>query len=162
MNFLTVNKLILKAINSQSKETFCMVMEKLVRNKVTGLFTKKRYLWNIIRPRDMYKMIAYWIETNISDRELFNERIRLMHELIESTKDEKIRKSFVWGLLKRVNLLTVYTIQYASQDKINNIVAKLAVTTDLIYVDETLYPLVYSYRQLAEYHKREVDDLNKK
>ena len=84
-----------------------------------------------------------------------------MNELIETTKDNKIRQSFVWGLLKKVNLLTVYTIQLASQDKIKNIVAKIGVPDQKVYTDDVLYPLILAIREQEESHKDEVEILNK-
>lgn len=163
MNFIKVNKLILKAINSQDKDIFCDVMETFIKEKViTGIFKKKYYLWNIIRPRDVYKLIAYWIETTIDcdDSDTYNLRIDIMHELILTTKNIKIRKSFVWGLLKRVNILTIYTIQYASSDKIFNIISKLNSPDQRVYVDNILYPLMMSVKTQFESYKSDINLLN--
>lgn len=159
MNFIQVNKLIMKAINSQDKNVFCEVMDTLMNAGVTGLFVKKRYLWNIIRPRDIYKLMTYWIEINIKDEKI-GQRINIMHELLLNTKDIKIRKSFVWGLMKRVNLLTIYTIEYTSEEKIKNIVGKLGIPDQDVYADNILLPLLVSVREQFDLYKAEIEVLN--
>ena len=159
MNFIQVNKLIMKAINSQDKNVFCEVMDTLMDADVKGLFVKKRYLWNIIRPRDIYKLMTYWIEINIKDEKI-SLRINIMHELLLNTKDIKIRKSFVWGLMKRVNLLTIYTIEYTSEEKIKNIVGKLGVPDQDVYADNILLPLLVSVREQFDLYKAEIEVLN--
>lgn len=159
MNFIQVNKLIMKAINSQDKNVFCEVMDTLMNAGVNGLFVKKRYLWNIIRPRDIYKLMTYWIEINIKDEKIA-QRINIMHELLLNTKDIKIRKSFVWGLMKRVNLLTIYTIEYTSEEKIKNIVSKLGVPDQDVYADNILLPLLVSVREQFDLYKAEIEVLN--
>lgn len=159
MNFIQVNKLIMKAINSQDKNVFCEVMDTLMNADVKGLFVKKRYLWNIIRPRDIYKLMTYWIEINIKDEKIA-QRINIMHELLLNTKDIKIRKSFVWGLMKRVNLLTIYTIEYTSEEKIKNIVGKLGVPDQDVYADNILLPLLVSVREQFDLYKAEIEVLN--
>jgi hypothetical protein len=160
MNFIQVNKLVIKAINTQDKNIFCEIMDTLMKNNIQGIFKKKRYVWNIIRPRDIYKLIAYWIEINITSDKL-TERIDIMHELLETTKDKKIRQSFVWGLLKKVNLLTVYTIQYASKDKIQNIIAKIGLPDQKVYSDDILYPLLLAFTEQIKNHNEEIEILNK-
>lgn len=159
MNFIQVNKLIMKAINSQDKNVFCEVMDTLMDANVKGLFVKKRYLWNIIRPRDIYKLMTYWIEINIKDEKI-SQRINIMHELLLNTKDIKIRKSFVWGLMKRVNLLTIYTIEYTSEEKIKNIVGKLGIPDQDVYADNILLPLLISVREQFDLYKAEIEVLN--
>lgn len=159
MNFIQVNKLIMKAINSQDKNVFCEVMDTLMNAGVKGLFVKKRYLWNIIRPRDIYKLMTYWIEINIKDEKI-GQRINIMHELLLNTKDIKIRKSFVWGLMKRVNLLTIHTIEYTSEEKIKNIVGKLGVPDQDVYADNILLPLLVSVREQFDLYKAEIEVLN--
>lgn len=159
MNFIQVNKLIMKAINSQDKNVFCEVMDTLMNADVKGLFVKKRYLWNIIRPRDIYKLMTYWIEINIKDENIA-QRINIMHELLLNTKDIKIRKSFVWGLMKRVNLLTIHTIEYTSEEKIKNIVGKLGVPDQDVYADDILLPLLVSVREQFDLYKAEIEVLN--
>ena len=159
MNFIQVNKLIMKAINSQDKNVFCEVMDTLMNADVKGLFVKKRYLWNIIRPRDIYKLMTYWIEINIKDENIA-QRINIMHELLLNTKDIKIRKSFVWGLMKRVNLLTIHTIEYTSEEKIKNIVGKLGVPDQDVYADNILLPLLVSVREQFDLYKAEIEVLN--
>ena len=159
MNFIQVNKLIMKAINSQDKNVFCEVIDTLMDADVKGLFIKKRYLWNIIRPRDIYKLMTYWIEINIKDEKI-PQRINIMHELLLNTKDIKIRKSFVWGLMKRVNLLTIYTIEYTSEEKIKNIVGKLGVPDQDVYADNILLPLLVSVREQFDLYKAEIEVLN--
>ena len=159
MNFIQVNKLIMKAINSQDKNVFCEVMDTLMNAGVKGLFVKKRYLWNIIRPRDIYKLMTYWIEINIKDEKIA-QRINIMHELLLNTKDIKIRKSFVWGLMKRVNLLTIHTIEYTSEEKIKNIVGKLGVPDQDVYADNILLPLLVSVREQFDLYKAEIEVLN--
>ena len=159
MSFIHVNKLIMKAINSQDKNIFCEIMDELMNANVDGLFVKKRYLWNIIRPRDIYKLMTYWIEINIKDEKI-SQRINIMHELLLNTKDIKIRKSFVWGLMKRVNLLTIYTIEYTSEERLRNIISKLSIPDQDVYADNILMPFLIAIREQFDSYRAEIEVLN--
>ena len=103
--------------------------------------------------------MTYWIEINIKDENIA-QRINIMHELLLNTKDIKIRKSFVWGLMKRVNLLTIHTIEYTSEEKIKNIVGKLGVPDQDVYADNILLPLLVSVREQFDLYKAEIEVLN--
>ena len=157
MNVIGINRLIFKAINSQDKNVFCEVIDTLIG--VPGIFRKKRYVWNIIRPRDIYKSFTYWLEINIEDDVKYQDILRLMHELIESTKSEKIRQSFIWGVMKKVNILTIDTIKYSSHEKIINVIKKTVDPTQKIYGDDTTFPIMAAYENLVESYKEEIDIL---
>lgn len=149
MSLFKINKLILEAINSQNKDRFCEILDELVQIKT--IFRKKWYLWNIVRPRDVYKMITYWVEKNITteDVNLHNTVLWVIHEVLETTKTDKIKQTFMWGLLKRVPIITIDTLPYINKEKMTSLLTK-ARNHDSIYVDMNTYYIVESYVSLSD------------
>ncbi len=105
---------------------------------VDGIFTKKRYFWNVIRPRDFYKTIAFWISQLAQSSDNLHLIEKIISDILQSTKSYKIRRSFIWGIMKEVPLLTIDTIRYANPAKITSLIS----SDKIILTDEYIEPFL--------------------
>lgn len=149
MTTFQINHKILTTMNECNRESFYNLLDEV--NGIPNIFRSKRYLWNWIRTRDFYKMIAEWIAHNVEERNDQNLPVYdgVIHEIIDTTPNVKIRKTFVWNLLKRAPILTCDTIRYASNEKIHSILQ-----SDVIYTDEHIQPFLEEIRDLRIAQKR--------
>ena len=150
MRLIKLNLRIIQVINSCDRTQFMELLDDVI--DIPGIFRKKRYIWNIIRPRDMYKMVAHWVvgrcEKYQNDMNnpielaktlgldfdgdvVYPAQIALVylnpietaiHEIITSTKSHSIKRTFVYGIIKSQPILTIDTIQYLSEEKIKHMV----------------------------------------
>ena len=83
-------------------------------------------------------MIAHYVITQVQscDRTKCES---IIQTVLKTTKDEAVRRNFIWAIMKQVPLLTIDTIQYASAEKIKSILRsdKYAIT------DEAISPFVH-------------------
>lgn len=169
MNVLKILKLnlrIIQVMNSCDRKQFISLLDDVI--DIPGIFRKKYYIWNIIRPRDMYKMIAFWVigryekyQNDMKDPIALARTLGLdfdgdvatpmqiaivyllpiemmIKEILETTKSDNIKRTFIWNIMKACPILTVDTIRYASPEKIKNL---LTGDKDLI-CDAFLTPIV--------------------
>lgn len=151
-NFIQWNIHYIGAINSCDRAEFGKLLDDML--KLPGGFTRKRYIWNIIRGKDFYKNLAYYttsmVEGVLSGEDLVpDETMRKVEDIIEMvTTTEKrysVRKSFIWNITKQVPLLTVGTIPYMSQERLTSIIT----STKRIAADTAIAPFIseiYSLR----------------
>jgi hypothetical protein len=116
----------IRIMNSCDYQEFAYLLSDLIRRpECNKFFLSKRYIWNLIRPRDFYKMTAMWIIEKIkvaqdeSSSSTFAEAESVIKLVLKSTKHYQIRKSFIWNIMKKCPLITVDTIQYASAEKLH-------------------------------------------
>ena len=147
MNFIQINKKILKVLNGCHIHEFTEFMDMILSQPdYEKYFKSKLYLWNWIRPRDIYKMSAIYI-SNCLNRHTEADIIqadKLIKILLATTKDEKVKQNFAWNIMKNAPILSMELIPYASPEKIHNFL-----TTDKeVIVDDTLQPFVQEIRDL--------------
>lgn len=150
MTTFQINRKILTTMNECNRNSFYTLLDEV--SNIPNIFRSKRYIWNWIRTRDFYKMCAEWIAYNVEEHKEPNIPIdhgSVIHEILDTTSNEKIRKTFVWNLLKRAPILTCDTIRYASNDKIRSILQ-----SDIIYTDEHIKPFLEEIRDLRIIEKQ--------
>lgn len=145
------NLLIKKVINSCSYSTFhAAIMTFVTRPKWHKYFTSKWYLWNIIRPRDFYKMISMFIievlTYNQDDQVMMNYADDLLKLVLSSDCDLQIKKSFVWNITKKIPLMTEDTIRYMSPEKIES----LLLSGKNIICDDVTRPFISTVLKLQK------------
>lgn len=146
-NIIKLNCQIIHVYNSCDRNEFAKLFDQVLAYKedqVVNVFTQRRYLWNLIRPRDFYKMAAWYIIESTKDAEKFKHVDTLVHVILTTAHDDKIRRSFVWNILKHVPLLTIDTIQYASSEKIRNILT----SDNAVYSDTYVAPFINEIHRL--------------
>ena len=174
-NFIEINRRIIATYNSCDMKAFSRLIDDLLeQSNAEKYFTKKWYVWNVIRPKDYYKCMAEYVINCITkvlnppkeDMDLFNhispdsdEALRHYNEhymsradyiikmVLETTKDAEIRKSFIWKIMKKVPLLTIDTIQYASPEKIHSL---LTGNKDIVS-DDYMRPVI---KVITEYREQ--------
>lgn len=153
-----LNLRIIKVLNSCDRKQFLSLINDVSESPGMDIFTKKRYIWNHVRGKDFYKMIAYYIVQSYNscieegDKNVLQKTEELLKVILETTKDESIRKSFIWNIMKQIPLLTMDTIQYASPEKIHSLLS----SDKNIIVDNALAPFVEEVRML----RNQIDDVN--
>ena len=120
------NLRMIRVMNSCDYQEFAyLISDLLKRPECNKFFLSKMYVWNRIRPRDFYKMTAMYVIEKIriaqeeSSSSAFAEAELIIKLILKSTKQYQIRKSFIWNIMKKCPLITVDTIQYASDEKIH-------------------------------------------
>ena len=136
MNWVKMNRRMIQVLNSCKYDEF----EPLI-DEILGLpnwetyFTSRWYIWNIIRPRDFYKMCAMYVH-NYTEGDLteFDKVEKLINIVLETAKSEQIKKTFVWNITKSTPLIMWKMIPYMSKEKIINMITKkkYVITDDLI------------------------------
>lgn len=136
MSCFKMNIRMIQVLNSCKYDEF----EPLI-DEILGLpnwetyFTSRRYIWNIIRPRDFYKMCAMYVHSHTEgDLTEFDKVERLINIVLETAKSEQIKKTFVWNITKSTPLIIWKMIPYMSREKIVNMITKkkYVITDDLI------------------------------
>ena len=136
MNWIKMNRRMIQVLNSCKYDEF----EPLI-DEILGLpnwetyFTSRWYIWNIIRPRDFYKMCAMYVHNHTEgDLTEFDKVERLINIVLETAKSEQIKKTFVWNITKSTPLIMWKMIPYMSKEKIINMITKkkYVITDDLI------------------------------
>ena len=152
------NLRIIRVMNSCNYKEFKPFMNYIMDGvKPERYFVSKRYAWNIMRPRDFYKMSAMWIidmikvsmeEPDQSHAYLMKAE-KLIKIILQTTKDQSICKSFIWNIMKSCPLVTIDTIQYASAEKLH----QLLTGDKEILCDDIMKPIIdviMNYRELAK------------
>ena len=136
MNWIKMNRRMIQVLNSCKYDEF----EPLI-DEILGLpnwdtyFTSRWYIWNIIRPRDFYKMCAMYVHNHTEgDLTEFDKVENLINIVLETAKSEQIKKTFVWNITKSTPLIMWKMIPYMSKEKIINMITKkkYVITDDLI------------------------------
>ena len=158
MGIWELNRRILEMYNSCSYADFEKLMEDLVNEDrgvhIAKLFRSRWYLWNWIRPRDFYKMMARYIVEKVEAHEFDRAEFMLNLILEDHRVPEKVKQTFVWSITKQTPLITVGTLRYMSAERIHNMLTG----RKEIVSDEYLRPVlmvILSYRdELAELRSR--------
>ena len=149
LSVFQINRRIIQVLNSCNRESFYALLNDLI--SIEDIFTSKWYLWNWIRTRDFYKMLSEWIANQIQNEREYNYE-KIIHDILTTTKHKKVKETFIWNLTKRVNILTVDTIQYTSEERIKNILQKHG---EKLYVDDHLKPFLEA---IVEYRTMNMEE----
>ena len=157
IKLIIINLAIIKVLNSCDRKAFITLVDQYLNDKLFNVFYKKWYLWNIVRGRDYYKMLSHYVITKLQDTiDPDSSQARaefIINMVIETAKTEKIKKSFIWAIMKQIPLLTAITIQYASPEKIKS----LLYSDKILITDTAITPFVMTVSEL----RRQVSELEK-
>lgn len=139
MNPFTLNARIIHVFNSCDRGEFVELIDDIVKEKnVMRLFTSVIYVWNIIRPRDFYKLLAGWVVDEIVKYGKLENADVMIKVVLKTAKTEAIKETFIWNVTKNCPLLTIDTIQYMSAERLANILQ----STKYVYCDEYTKPIM--------------------
>ncbi|MDE6041591.1 MAG: hypothetical protein K2F99_08455 [Muribaculaceae bacterium] len=124
-------------------------------------FTKKRYIWNIIRGKSFYlyaaRYVVFYMKEAHRPLDEITEDYRvtcylnsqtLIRALLHTEKSEKTRQSFIRQIVKDIPLLTVETLPYLDQDRITSIIQGSNKNYNGIFVDNCIQPFVVEIDRL--------------
>lgn len=126
MNWFQLNKRIIQVFNSCKYEEFEQLLNMILSwDDYEKYFTSRWYIWNIIRPRDFYKMSAMYIQKQTDkDAVCMTQVEKLIKIVLKTAKNDQIKKTFVWNVTKNTPLIMWEMIPYMSQEKIVNMMTK--------------------------------------
>lgn len=125
-------------MNSCKYEEFEKLINELLElPNYKKFFTSKLYIWNVMRPRDFYKMCAMYIQ-KITDGQTdhFDKAEKLIKIVLHTTKSEQIKKTFVWNITKNTPIIMWDMVPYMSKEKI----IVMMVKKKYVIADEIMQP----------------------
>lgn len=155
LKLLRMNIRIIRMFNSCTRSEFTELLDEVIANpkpKAQKILSSKLYVWNLLRPRDYYKLMTYYIVNllKIKDEESFEQRMETAEFLVETVlstaKNNRIRLDFIWNVTKHVPLLSISTIRYMTPERIINIL-----TSDkTVFADEFIQPFLTVIKQYRD------------
>ncbi|MCM1230092.1 MAG: hypothetical protein NC489_08165 [Ruminococcus flavefaciens] len=158
MNWIQWNLTYIRIVNSCDNKKLQVFYQKL--SELPHAFSRKRYIWNIIRGKSFYINAANYVIENVNlaklsidldpqqqmdkeTNELMTHTSEFIHNVLASEPDESVRKSFIWRIGKYVPFLTVDMIPYLSKERVQHIL-----DGDWIINDPPLEPFITEIRAL--------------
>ena len=138
MSIIKWNRKIIRVMNSCKYEEFEKLINELLElPNYKKFFTSKWYIWNVMRPRDFYKMCAMYIQ-KITDGQTvhFDKAEKLIKIVLHSAKSEQIKKTFVWNITKNTPIIMWDMVPYMSKEKI----IVMMVKKKYVIADEIMQP----------------------
>ena len=138
MSIFKWNGRIIRVMNSCKYEEFEKLINELLElPNYKKFFTSKWYIWNVMRPRDFYKMCAMYIQ-KITDGQTdhFDKAEKLIKIVLHSAKSEQIKKTFVWNITKNTPIIMWDMVPYMSKEKI----IVMMVKKKYVIADEIMQP----------------------
>ena len=162
MNFLQWNRRYIGLINTGDPEQATEFFNELMAD-VKNPFRKRRYLWNRIRGKGFYTLLARWIvetvnaglesvETSKQESETreidqrFSLVISVLHEVMVTENNANQRKSLIWNITKHVALLTIDTVPYLSRERYLNLLRG----NRPVITDQAMSPVVDEVKRLRD------------
>lgn len=139
-NLIYFNRKMINALNSCKYDEFEFLFNCILAyngKDFERFFTSKLYIWNVIRPRDFYKMCAMYIH-RYTDKDcvIFDKVERLINIVLKTAKTEQIKKTFVWNITKTTPIIMWSMVPYMSEKRIINMLTK----KKYVITDELMQP----------------------
>lgn len=164
LEIIRINKKFLTAMRScdQTQQIVCIIgfMKEYGEKTFEKIMTKKYFIWNLCRSKDFYKIMASIIvylysewdkhENDIEVRTECETWINILIRLtLKSADNDQIRFSFIKAVERRCYVLTVETIPYISEERLQSIMGDQYVSTKSI-TDPILRPFVKELQNKSE------------
>ena len=151
MNIIKWNRRIIQVMNSCKDEEFEKLINELLElPNYKKFFTSKWYIWNVMRPRDFYKMCAMYIQ-KITDGQTahFDKAEKLIKIVLHSAKSEQIKKTFVWNITKNTPIIMWDMVPYMSKEKI----IVMMVKKKYVIADDIIQPFFEAANLISQNEK---------
>lgn len=151
MSIIKWNRRIIQVMNSCKYEEFEKLLNELLEfPNYQKFFTSKWYIWNVMRPRDFYKMCAMYIQ-KITDGQTdhFDKAEKLIKIVLHSAKSEQIKRTFVWNITKNTPIIMWDMVPYMSKEKI----IVMMVKKKYVIADEILQPFFEAANLISQIEK---------
>lgn len=157
------NKSYIEAINSCSNSAMIVIFDRIVEDLGADGFYKKRYIWNHIRGKSFYIYAARYVvfymkeahrpldEISIDYRNAcYRNTQTLIRALLNSTKSEKTRQTFIRQIVKDIPLLSIETLPYLDAERITSIIQGSNKNYNGIFTDSSIQPFISEINRLRE------------
>ena len=165
VHIIKMNLKIIKVTNSCDIKQFTKLFNEIFMmtdSEIEKIFTKKYFIWNILRGKDFYKTISRYViklleegEDIDENRPSYTERLQMaehaLHYAIITEPRDYVKRAFVKSILRRIPILTLDTVAYVSKERLNDILED--VNDNMVITDDTLLPFV---EKIAELEKRAI------
>lgn len=151
MSIIKWNRRIIQVMNSCKYEEFEKLINELLElPNYKKFFTSKWYIWNVMRPRDFYKMCAMYIQ-KITDGQTdhFDKAEKLIKIVLHTTKSEQIKKTFVWNITKNTPIIMWDMVPYMNKEKI----IVMMVKKKYVIADEIIRPFFEAANLISQIEK---------
>ena len=151
MSIIKWNRRIIQVMNSCKYEEFEKLINELLElTNYKKFFTSKWYIWNVMRPRDFYKMCAMYIQ-RITDGQTdhFDKAEKLIKIVLHSAKSEQIKRTFVWNITKNTPIIMWDMVPYRSKEKI----IVMMVKKKYVIADEIMQPFFEAANLISQNEK---------
>lgn len=151
MSIIKWNRRIIQVMNSCKYEEFEKLINELLElPNCQKYFTSKWYIWNVMRPRDFYKMCAMYIQ-RITDGQTdhFDKAEKLIKIVLHSAKSEQIKRTFVWNITKNTPIIMWDMVPYMSKEKI----VVMMVKKKYVIADEIMQPFFEAANLISQNEK---------
>ena len=128
-SIISMNLKIMKAVNSCERAQYMPLLDEIMdmkESEMWKIFTKKYYLWNLLRGKDFYKTLAVYVidKVNSDVPEDMNRAELAIKVGIATANKDKDCKAFVKTILRNVSVLTVDTIRYTTNEKLEQLLSE--------------------------------------
>lgn len=148
MSIIKWNRRIIQVMNSCKYEEFENLLNDILDlPEYKKYFTSKWYIWNVLRPRDFYKMCAMYIQ-KITDGQTdhFDKAEKLIKIVLQSAKTEQIKRTFVWNITKNTPIIMWDMVPYMSREKIISMMVK----KKFVIADEITQPFFEAVNTISQ------------
>ena len=148
-SWIAWNRLYIQAVNSDDGEQLNYFFDEACDEDL-AFFTRKRYIWNIIRGKEFCRILADWVvdwyrrasEDYERGDEIMEKVLCLLHNVMYTLNSwdnqDKIKRSLIWKITKYAPILTVDTLPYISEERLIHILD----SDKWIVTDQAMKPVV--------------------
>lgn len=147
--WISLNLEYIRAVNAGNDAEVIRFFDRISDDK--RYFTKKRYIWNIIRGKEFCRIVANWViewyrisSTRDDGTTAMCDVLNVLHWIMTSENHERVKKSLVWKITKDAPILTIDTLPHVSPERLINILN----SDRWIVTDDALRPIINGYIEL--------------
>lgn len=123
-----LNKKIINAYNSLKVTEFSSLVDEILTNRtekqIEKIFSSKFYVWNFIRSKDFYKLMALYVSSRIKNIGIDSKTILVIDTILKTSNNDITRRQFCQAMNNKAVILTHSTIRYIGIDALDNILSK--------------------------------------
>lgn len=152
MNWIQWNWKYIRVVNSCDNGKLQALYGEMA--KLPGAFTRRRYIWNLIRGKTFYLNAASYVIENVAlarlnieanpegimddaTRQLMDDTHKFIQDLMASEKDDSVKRSFVWRVTKNAPLITTDILPYMGENRV-----RIILDGDWMLNDQPLSPII--------------------
>lgn len=131
VRIVKTNLAIIRALNSGNQATCIRLIHELItrsEKEVRSIFTKKWYIWNIIRGKDFYKLMSRYVIQQVRLYQGDPTEVSALvtgelaiHLVMATEPRDQIKREFVKAIERDIRIMTVELLPYITDERIDSI-----------------------------------------